>query len=343
MVVYGIAAFIYRIFIMFVIILFIAGKFFLIGVLLAIWALATQVVVPVGKSASFLATSPVLRRQRGRVLGISVLAVVALLALLFALPVPSWTRAQGVVWVPEEAQVRAGTEGFIERLLVPVDSDVVRGQPLIEARDPFLLTRVAVLTAQLRELSAQYDALVIEDRVQAAMVREEMASVAANLQRSREREAELIFRSPANGRFVAPNAAFPRALVMASSCLRRRAERLHGAGRGSADALPRRQRTRSVEVMLAGWGCPWRGIAAKCREAHGSCRRRRSAAPAAAPSPSILATRKASPRWDGFSSWSSHCPPTCGPPTSVHGFSCVSIRVLNLWGSRYTARSGSCC
>jgi putative peptide zinc metalloprotease protein len=192
------------------------------------------------------------------VVGISALAVAALLGLLFIVPAPSWTRAQGVVWVPEEAQVRAGTEGFVERLLVPVDSNVVRGQPLIEAQDPFLLTRVAVLKAQLRELSAQYDALVVQDRVQAAMVREEMASVAANLQRSREREAELIFRSPANGRFVAPNAAdLPGRFVTKGQLVAYVVEPKELTARvavGQDDIAQVRQRTQSVEVVLAGWG-----------------------------------------------------------------------------------------
>lgn len=257
MVVYGIAAFLYRIFIMFVIITFIAGKFFVIGVLLAIWAIATQIVTPIGKSISFLATSPGLRRQRGRVVGTSVLVVLAVLGLIFVVPAPSWTRAEGVIWVPEEAQVRAGTEGFVERLLAPVDSNVVLGQPLIEARDPFLLTRVALLQAQLRELSAQYDALVREDRVQAAMVREEMASVEANLERAREREAELILRSPANGRFIAPNAVdLPGRYVTKGQLVAYVVEPKELTARvavGQDDIAQVRQRTRGVEVMLAGW------------------------------------------------------------------------------------------
>jgi len=258
MVLYGIAAFAYRIFIMFVIILFIAGKFFVIGVLLAIWAVATQVVVPIGKSLSFLATSPGLRRQRGRVMSTSLLLTVAVLGLVFLAPAPSWTRAQGVVWVPEEAQVRAGTEGFIERLLVPADSTVARGQPLIEARDPFLQTRVAVLQAQLKELSAQFDALILQDRVQAAMVREEMAAVAANLERSRERQAELVIRSPANGRFVAPGAAdLPGRFVTKGQLVAYVVEPKAITARvavGQDDISQVRERTRSVEVMLASWG-----------------------------------------------------------------------------------------
>jgi putative peptide zinc metalloprotease protein len=258
MAVYGVASFFYRMFIMFVIILFIAGKFFLVGVLLAIWAIATQIIVPMGKTLSFLATSPGLRRQRGRVMMTSVLVIAALLGLLFVAPAPSWTRAEGVVWVPEEAQVRAGTEGFVQRVLVPADSMVVRGQPLIEAYDPFLQTRVAVLKAQLRELSAQYDALAIQDRVQAAMVREEMASVAANLARSREREAELTIRSLANGRFVAPNAVdLPGRFVTKGQLVAYVVEPKELTARvavGQDDIAQVRERTRSVEVMLAGWG-----------------------------------------------------------------------------------------
>jgi putative peptide zinc metalloprotease protein len=258
MVLYGIAAFLYRVFILFVIIVFIAGKFFLVGVLLALWALATQVLVPLGKNLSFLATSPMLRRQRGRVMSTSLLVAVAVLALVFVAPAPSWTRAQGVIWVPEESQVRADTDGFVARLLAAPGAQVVRGQPLVEAQDPFLRTRVAVLQAQLKELAAQYDALILQDRVQAAMVREEMAAVAANLERSRQREAELVMRSPGDGRFVAPGADdLPGrfvskgqlvAYVIAPKDLSARV-----AVAQDAIALVR-ERTRSVEIMPAAWG-----------------------------------------------------------------------------------------
>ena len=278
---YGIAAFLYRMFIMFVIILFIAGKFFIVGVLLAIWAVATQVAVPVGKSLNFLVSSPGLRRQRGRALGASFVVVLAALALLFVIPAPSWTRAQGVVWVPEEAQVRAGTEGFVERLLATPGSDVVRGQPLIEASDPFLRTRVAVLEAQLRELAAQYDALVSEDRVQAAMVREEIAAVAANLARSREREAQLILRSPASGRLVVPNAVdLPGRFLSKGQLVAYVVEPKPLTARvaiGQDDIALVRARTREVEVMLAEWGAdPFR--AEIRREVPGASRQLPSAA-----------------------------------------------------------------
>ena len=258
MVLYGIASFVYRIFISFIIILFIAGKFFVIGVLLAIWAVATQLVMPAGKSLAFLASSPNLRRQRGRALSTSVLLALVVAILLFVVPVPSWTRTEGVIWVPEEAQVRAGAEGFVVGLLAPVDGEVRRGQPLIQAEEPFLATRVAVFNALLEELVAKYDALITADRVQAAMVREEMIAARAALQRALEREAALVFRSPANGRFIVPNAAdLPGRFInkgqLVGYVVEPRELTVRVALVQDDIALVRRD-TRSVEVMLAGWG-----------------------------------------------------------------------------------------
>ncbi|TAK46587.1 MAG: hypothetical protein EPO27_07610 [Betaproteobacteria bacterium] len=258
MVLYGLASFAYRVFIMFVIVLFIASKFFVIGILLAIWAVATQVVMPVAKQIAFLANSPTIRRQRGRAVAISVALVAGTLGLVFLVPAPSWTRAEGVVWVPEEAQVRAGTEGFVERLLAPVDSPVVRGQPLIEARDPLLPTQVAVLVAQLEELKAKYESLLLDDRVQAALVREEMVTATAALERTRQREAELTLRSSSGGRFIVPNAAdLPGRFVSKGQLVGYVVEPKELTVRVAVDQddiAQVRQRIRAVEVMLAAWG-----------------------------------------------------------------------------------------
>lgn len=254
---YGVASFAYRVVIMFVITLFIAGKFFVIGVLLAMWGVTTQVLMPIVKSLSFLLNSPTLRRQRGRALATTAVVLLAVAALVFAAPAPSWTRAQGVIWAPEESQVRPGTEGFVVKLLAPVDSSVTRGQALIRIDDPFLPTRVAVLEARLRELGAQYDALISSDRVQAAVVREEMMTVEANLKHSREREAELIVRSPADGRFVVPNAAnLPGHFVDKGQLVGyvvKRGDIKARVALPQDDIAQVREHTREVEVMLAGW------------------------------------------------------------------------------------------
>jgi putative peptide zinc metalloprotease protein len=205
-VIYSLSAFIYRMFIYVAIILFIAGKFFVIGVLLALWAASSMVVTPVFKGAKFILASPTVRENRSRALAITGLVIGAVALLLFVVPFPSLTRAEGVIWVPEESLVRAGTSGFVVRVVVPSGTEVEAGQVLIRCRDPLLNARVKVLEARLGELLARYDAALSMDRVQARVIQEEITSTRAELARAEERLQDLDVRSPAAGHFLLPQA-----------------------------------------------------------------------------------------------------------------------------------------
>ncbi|MDT8387882.1 MAG: hypothetical protein RQ736_10225 [Thiogranum sp.] len=203
-VLYGIAAFLYRMFIMFVIILYIGGKFFAIGVALALWATVTQAIIPMGKTMGFLFKSPRMRRNRGRSLGVAALIGATVFGLLFVLPAPLWTRAEGVTWPSEKSQVRAAADGFIVKLLVPDNSAVQQDQAIVETRDPFSEARVQILEAQKKQLEVQLMAARTQDRVQADIIREELNTVAEDLARARELNESLTIRSPRDGIFVVP-------------------------------------------------------------------------------------------------------------------------------------------
>lgn len=204
-VLYGIAAFIYRMFIMFVIILYIAGKFFAVGVVLAIWAMVNQVFKPLGKGMQFLFSSPKLRRQRGRAYLASAITLSVIVLVFFVLPAPLWTRAEGVIWPAEQSQVRPATDGFVAQVLVDDGQMVNLGDALIQIEEPFLRARVAVLQAQFGELEARLMGQQYSDRVQAAIIRAEMASVRADLDRAKSRAEDLTVRAPLAGVFVLPN------------------------------------------------------------------------------------------------------------------------------------------
>jgi putative peptide zinc metalloprotease protein len=108
-VIYTIAAFFYRIFIFTSIILFIAGKFFFVGVLFACWGIFNMFVMPLGKIVRFLFTSPKLRSGRAWAVTASVLfliGIVALVTFVFLFPL---------------APGRKGLPGFLSvHLCVPV-------------------------------------------------------------------------------------------------------------------------------------------------------------------------------------------------------------------------------
>jgi putative peptide zinc metalloprotease protein len=254
---YGIASFAYRMFIMFVIILFIASKFFIIGVLLAIWAVATQLVWPLLKNLGFLLNSPRLSRRRARAVLTSSMLVLVLGLFLTLVPMPSWTRAEGVVWLPEQSRVRAQADGVVVRLRAAPDSRVGPGDTLIEMDDPALRHQVRLLEARRRELEARLTEAQISDRAGVQVVREEITVVEADLARARERLRSLTVRSAAAGRFVVPGAA-----DLPGRFLRRGELIGYVTGSGQADVrvvVPQndiglvRSRTEAVELRLADW------------------------------------------------------------------------------------------
>jgi putative peptide zinc metalloprotease protein len=199
---YSISSFAYRMFMMVSIALLVASQFFFVGVLLAVWAFATMLVIPAVKKLHYLVAGPQLESHRQRAL-ISSSAIALLVLLLFVwLPAPSSTRAEGVIWAPEEALVRSTIDGFITRVAVEPGQQVRRGDLLIECEDPELEARTRVLQAQLDELEARYNASIVSKRVQADMINEQKAHLVAALELAFKRQAELEVRSPSDGVFV---------------------------------------------------------------------------------------------------------------------------------------------
>jgi len=203
--VYSIASFTYRIFILAAITLFVAGKFFVIGVLLAIWALLLQVLLPAWKMIRFVLTGSQLREQRLRAVSTSGAILLLCGLLLFVAPLPLTTHAYGVVWLPEQAYIRTGTDCFVKDILAERDSNVKPGQALIACDDPVLRADVKQMEAKLQEYQARLNAETVNDRVKADILQDDMITTRAELARARERLAQLEIRSEVAGTFVVPN------------------------------------------------------------------------------------------------------------------------------------------
>ena len=200
--VFAIASFVYRITITFSIALFIATQYFMLGVLLALWGLVAGVALPIAAAVNYLAFSPRLRRFRARALATSGLVATAVVTLVFFVPVPSWTDAQGVLWATEQSAVRGGTEGFVVKLAAAPGSRVSRGQPLIETIDPLLGPRLHALEARRDELEARYYADRADNLVKGQMTLEGLKALDTELARARERAADLVMKSPSDGEFA---------------------------------------------------------------------------------------------------------------------------------------------
>ncbi|MDA9980214.1 PqqD family peptide modification chaperone [Yoonia sp.] len=203
---YSIAAFIYRLFISFAIALFVALKFFFIGILLAAWALFNTFVQPTLKGIKYMITSPELRQKRGKAIGLVAGAIVGLAALFFSLPAPYATVAHGVVWLDQKAIIRAGTDGFVVDVDTPEGAQLAAGDPVATLEDPNLENRIAILESQLREGQLRLRAILLVDQVQAQLLRDRVLLLEDQLNSLTQRRDDLIVQTAAAGTPVIPSA-----------------------------------------------------------------------------------------------------------------------------------------
>jgi putative peptide zinc metalloprotease protein len=203
---YSVTSFIYRIFVVLAILMFLTDKLFVLGMFFAMLTAFTWFMLPLGKGLSYLFTSPRIRRVRGRALAVSTGAIAITLVALCFTPVPFRTRAEGVVWIPEEAIVRAGADGFVGQVVGIPGSKVSRGDVLVVCHDSVLTTQVTVLEAQLREIEARIREQIPESIVKAKMLEEEKRYIEEKLARAREQVRDLVITAKVDGTLVLPRA-----------------------------------------------------------------------------------------------------------------------------------------
>jgi putative peptide zinc metalloprotease protein len=203
---FAIGSFVYRICILTVIILFVASQYFVVGLVLAVWAAVSSLLAPLGRMLHKLLFDSAIGPRRTRAVTVTSASLAAVIALLVLLPVPHRTAAEGVLWVPPEGRVTAGAAGIVTDVLAGAGDVVAVGQPLVRTSDPALTSRVRMLRAQVAELEGRYDAAFAADRVAAATLAEELALARERLKNAAEREAALVIESPADGVFVLPSA-----------------------------------------------------------------------------------------------------------------------------------------
>ena len=201
---YAVLSWLYRLLVSFGIAAFLATKFFVFGLLLAMWSLVSVVVTPLFKGIQYLGASPQLRGQHRRVYFIAgALAALTVIG-LFMVPLPYSTHANGVVVYPDRAETRARTAGFLQEILAAPGSAVETGQPLIAFADPILDAQITVLRAELDESRARLAAIQDVDRVQTQMFAGQIENLQKRVDTFEKRKIDLTVVANHPGRFVLP-------------------------------------------------------------------------------------------------------------------------------------------
>ncbi len=203
---YGMASQLYRLFVMVFIVLFLSSRYLLLGALLGAWAVFQQLLQPLYKGCVYLVKSAELHSVRRQALVRLGSIAMFLLAALCLIPVPNATQVQGVVWVPEQGQIFAGTAGFVEKLLVQPGDRVKQGQVLLLLSNDDLKREIVSLQSEIRVHEINASSIRRSDAAEYSRLNSDIAVLQKELDvRLREHE-ELVVKSGAAGVFAPPGA-----------------------------------------------------------------------------------------------------------------------------------------
>jgi putative peptide zinc metalloprotease protein len=243
----------YRLFICALVVLWAGAHSVVLGAAAGAYVFAMLVVKPTYRAiACLLAGAPENARWRARAVAAG--AITGTILLFAVVPFPFYTSARAVVWLPDEAQVRAATDGFVLEIAARDGARVEPGQLLLIMGDPLLETKREQVASQREQLRADVAAALARDTPNRDFT-VEMARIDGELRELDDRLSGLHVRARVPGTFVLPRQAdLPGAFATRGSTL----GYVLGPGAISLraavperDAALVREHTRAIDVRMA--------------------------------------------------------------------------------------------
>ena len=250
---YGICARIYRVFITFFIAFWIAGKFLIVGVLLALWALIGQLLLPMARTICRLIPQLLESNRMGRFAVIASVSMFLILSVLF-MPLGQSTYAEGMISPPENAFIRAGADGIVARVNHDDGDRVEKGEAVLMLENLDLEARFESLRARLAEMNARHQQAFLEDRTLADILKVKIVALEADLDDLTSQRDSLVIVAGKDGVL-----SLPVASDLPGKYVRRGDVIGHVVGQGGSSALvvvPQsdidsvRQQLEAIEVRL---------------------------------------------------------------------------------------------
>ncbi|MGQ0599086.1 PqqD family peptide modification chaperone [Aquabacterium sp.] len=192
----------YRMMVSAVMVGWVADKASWLGLAILIWMIWSLVLQPCRQWVNSLQQAPGFESVRALAAWGGVLAVAGAMALLALVPLPSSVVADGVVWLPPDAQVRATSDAEVEAVLVRSGQRVVPGQALIRLRDPVLLTQRTILMAQIDGTRSELNAAFGVEPLKVSNAQQALARDYAQLGKIDEDLSNQVLRAVQAGEFV---------------------------------------------------------------------------------------------------------------------------------------------
>jgi putative peptide zinc metalloprotease protein len=200
--VYGAIAPVYRFLITVGLIWFVASAYLLLGALMAVMAAWQALVMPVWKAWKHLDEGGSLARRRETSKRRALLLLAGVLGFLGLVPLPFYSVHQGVIWLPDEALVRAEAAGQISAVQAAAGGTVARGEPILKINNLPLQAELTQAAAALAQTEATLRRAEVAEPAKAIPLRTELAARQSRYDEARARVAALDVSANAAGRWV---------------------------------------------------------------------------------------------------------------------------------------------
>ncbi len=201
---FGIASGIYRVVVFAGIVMFVADKFLLAGLIMAAVCVVSWVIVPLFKFINYLATSPRLARSRIQAVSVSVGGIAALILILGIIPFPNRFRAPGVMESVHHLVVVNDAPGYVNEVLVSSNTLVHKGMPLIRMSNYELDLELDSALAQLQESKAMKMRAQSKAIADLEPINKRMETINKTLKKLRAQKASLLVKAKEDGIWVSP-------------------------------------------------------------------------------------------------------------------------------------------
>lgn len=203
--VFGATGHVYRVFVFSAILLFMADRFLILGIIMAVVCLVSWIVVPLIKLVRYLAASPNLERNRARAIAVCSGAAAALVVLLGVVPFPNHFRAPGILQAVEHTIVVNEADGYLDKILAPTGAQVSRGQPLLQMTDRQLDFELAGVRAMREETEALRLRALQQQAADLKPIAARLEAIDKRLRRLEAQHDSLTVRAKHDGRWIAPD------------------------------------------------------------------------------------------------------------------------------------------
>lgn len=199
-----VASNIYKVVLFAGILLFVADRFLILGIIMVVMCAISWVIRPIIKAINYLATSPQLSRTRPRAVAVTVGFLGCLIALLWYVPFPHHFKVPGVVQAQDYRQVFVEGSGKLTEVVAPSGSDVKAGDPLLRMTNRELELTIRTAEAQLEQALVEKQQAWNDPGVAREPIERRVAVIRQSLAHLREQEAALTLRAPADGTWISP-------------------------------------------------------------------------------------------------------------------------------------------